>query len=393
MSNGSRAKRQKREATADQKSSYLSEDTSRPSARYKPTRGRKHTLSVALPGSIIAKYVTVNEGQSCYECRHLPLQYGPLLLAREITNTTDEDSAVTHDQKTALAGQIARACAVFCVDEIVVFDDGQARTTDPEEGGYTAFADPNFFLFHILSYLETPPHLRKALFPMHPDLRTAGALPSLDMPHHLRSDESSLYREGVTTRKPHREDGQSGTMVECGLQRQVFLPVDLEANVRVTVKLPAPSGNGDTSLIEGEAVAPDYPREEAGYYWGYTVRQASSLSNVFTECPFDGGYDTSIGTSERGLPVASITDRESGQILEPSWDHLLVTFGGVAGLETAVTNDPELLSAGVKEPAELFDFWINLVPGQGSRTIRTEEAVWVGLSSLRSLVEARNSQE
>lgn len=32
---------------------------------------------------------------------------------------------------------------------------------------------------------------------MHPNLRTAGALPSLDMPHHPRSDEWCDYREGV----------------------------------------------------------------------------------------------------------------------------------------------------------------------------------------------------
>jgi len=30
-------------------------DTSRPSAVFKPTAGRKHTLSIALPGSIVAK--------------------------------------------------------------------------------------------------------------------------------------------------------------------------------------------------------------------------------------------------------------------------------------------------------------------------------------------------
>ena len=76
--------------------------------------------------------------------------------------------------KNALVGQIARACAVFCVDEVIVFDDGQAPTRAPERDGYTAYSDPNFFLYHVLSYLETPPHLRKALFPMHPDLRTAG---------------------------------------------------------------------------------------------------------------------------------------------------------------------------------------------------------------------------
>ena len=298
-----------------------------------------------------------------------------------------EGSALTHDQKTALAGQIARACAVFCVDEIVVFNDGQAQTRPPEQGGYTAFADPSFFLYHVLSYLETPPHLRRALFPMHPDLRTAGALPSLDMPHHMRSDESCPYREGIAVKAAQRKDGSTGTMVECGLQEAARVPVELEPNTRTTLRLPTATNDS----LECEAVSPDAPREEAGYYWGYSIRQASSLSNIFTECPYDGGYDVSIGTSERGLPVTSLLYRDSERRIDPTWTHLLVVFGGVAGLEVALAADQELLAAGVKEPSGIFDSWINLVPGQGSRTIRTEEAVWIGLTALTPLVEARNA--
>ena len=39
------------------------------------------------------------------------------------------------------------------------------------------------------------------------------------------------------------------------------------------------------------------------------------------------------------------------------------------------------------EVEKLFDHWVNLLPGQGSRTIRTEEAVWLGLTGLRGLFE------
>ncbi|PPJ57454.1 hypothetical protein CBER1_04393 [Cercospora berteroae] len=323
-------------------------DTSRPSAVFKPTGSRTYTLSLALPGSIIA-------------------------------------NALTHDQKTSLVGQIARACAVFCVDEIVVFDDGQAETRAPEQGGYTAFADPNFFLYHVLSYLETPPNLRKALFPMHPDLRTAGALPSLDMPHHLRSEEWCDYREGITLQPGKGKNPQ--TLVDCGLTQRVVIPAAIEPHARVTVKLGETSADGYT--ISGRAVAPETPREEAGYYWGYSVRLASSLSAIFTECPFDGGYDLSIGTSERGKPLKSILDKQSPAYVEPTWKHLIVVFGGVSGLEAALKADHELQSAGVRQAEEVFDSWINLVPNQGSRTIRTEEAVWVGLTGLREAVDAR----
>ena len=290
------------------------------------------------------------------------------------------------DQKTALAGRIARACAVFCVDEVVVFDDGQAATLPPEKDGYTAYTDPNFFLYHILSYLETPPHLRKHLFPMQPDLKGAGALPSLDMPHHLRSDERCSYREGIALTTKAGEDGSMSTLVECGLQYPVSVPIELEQNTRITVKLE--DGLKDKTA---EPTSPDAPREEAGYYWGYAARQASSLSNVFTECPYDGGYDMSIGTSERGVPLGSLSQPDNPSTVEPTWTRLLIVFGGVAGLEAAVAADAELRSAGVTQASEVFDRWLNLVPGQGSRTIRTEEAVWVGLTALRALVEDRNA--
>lgn len=292
-------------------------------------------------------------------------------------------SALTHDQKTALAGHIARACAVFCVDEVIVFDDGQAETRPPEKDGYTAFTDPNFFLYHLLSYLETPPHLRKKLFPMHPDLRTAGSLPSLDMPHHLRSDEYCPYREGAVVRTGVRGSNASGVLVDCGLQQPVFVPVEVDLNTRVTIKLD-PAGGED-----GEAVSPDAPREEAGYYWGYAIRQASSLSNVLTECPYDGGYDISIGTSERGCDARELLEAGSESAVTPSWDHLLVVFGGVAGLELALDADEALLRTGVHRVEMVFDHWVNLVPGQGSRTIRTEEALWIGLTELRQLVVTR----
>lgn len=291
-------------------------------------------------------------------------------------------SCSTHDSKNALAGQIARASAVFCVDEIVIFNDGQAPIRAPERDGYTAYSDPNFFLYHVLSYLETPPHLRRALFPMHPDLRTAGALPSLDMPHHLRREEWCPFREGVSVGKAQG----GGAELDVGWERRVRVPVELEERTRLTVRVPEVEGG------EGEAVAPDVPREEAGYYWGYSVRQAGSLGEVFTECPFDGGYDMSVGTSERGVEVGSLLDRESGEAyVKPDWKHLVVVFGGVAGLEAALQADRELQRAGVSEVRELFDRWVNLVPGQGSRTIRTEEAVWVGLTGLRAVVEARSA--
>lgn len=295
------------------------------------------------------------------------------------------NSAQSHDQKTYLAGTIARALAVFCVDEIVVFQDepvkhlnGLSQTNDLDDNDnendtkYTAYSDPSHFLAHILSYLETPAYLRKALFTMHPNLRTAGTLPSLDMPHHLRANEWCEYREGVTVGAPSR----SGTKVDVGLPQQYTIPgVQIPPKTRVTVHL-------DEVSIDAEAVAPTEPKEEAGYYWGYAVRRCASLSTVFTECPYDGGYDASFGTSERGEPLSTLLASKP-----PTPEHMLIVLGGVAGLEVAAKADPELEAKGIGagNVRDLFDYWVNVLPGQGSRTIRTEEAVWLGLMGLGEL--------
>jgi methyltransferase len=277
--------------------------------------------------------------------------------------------------------------AVFCVDEIVVFEDGQTPSSiksakthrAEEETSYTAVSDPCHFLSHVLSYLETPPYLRKALFPMHPNLRTAGTLPSLDMPHHSRTIEHCDYREGVTVEVTYG-NATFGTLVDVGLPtKRLLRDVQIPPNTRVTVKL----GRQNDSA---EALAPTAPREEAGFYWGYTVRRCNSLSAVFTECPFDGGYDLSFGTSERG---GDISQASKSHVPASSPFHILVVFGGVAGLEAAAKADHELQARGIDlgNVGDLFDHWVNILPGQGSRTIRTEEAVWVGLMALRNVVQ------
>ena len=333
-------------------------DTSRPTALYTPTGPRTHTLSIALPASLIHN------------------SKSKVLL------------------RTQLAGSIARALAVFSVDEIVIFDDGDI---DPSSGASshppnrnstkcTAMTHPAHFLRHILTYLETPPFMRTRLFPMHENLERAGTLPSLDIPSHLRGDEWCEFREGVTV----GVDGE-GTWVDCGFgegRERVVKGVEIPDGMRVTLGLGSEKEDDGKSAV---AVSPAAPREEMGCYWGYQVREAGSLSAVFTECGFDGGYDLSVGTSERGEEVTKTVNNILQDEARKEWQHLIIVFGGVKGLEDAAKNDQELVRTGIGKGnvKELFDYWVNLLPGQGSRTIRTEEALWMGLMGTRRLIDER----
>uniref|UniRef100_A0A3P8W8K6 28S rRNA (uridine-N(3))-methyltransferase n=2 Tax=Cynoglossus semilaevis TaxID=244447 RepID=A0A3P8W8K6_CYNSE len=301
--------------------------------------GRPYTVSVALPGSVL-------------------------------------DNAQSAELRTYLAGQIARACVVFCVDEIIVFDE-QGEDVKSVEGEFTGVGKKGqacIQLARILQYLECPQYLRKWFFPKHQDLQYAGLATPLDSPHHMRIDEESEYREGLVLDRPSKQG--KGSLVNCGMRKDVRIDKQLQSGLRVTVKLNK-NQNQESKTYHGVVVAPHVPRTEGGLYWGYSVRLASCLSAVFTEGPYKEGYDLTIGTSERGNDM----DQSS---LSP-FKHLLVVFGGLQGLEASLDVDQNL---NVTDPRFLFDVYLNTCPGQGSRTIRTEEAILISMSGLRQKITA-----
>jgi predicted SPOUT superfamily RNA methylase MTH1 len=158
--------------------------------------GRRWTVSMAVPGSMIE-------------------------------NTQNLEFA------TFVAGQVARTAAIYNVDEVVVIDDTPQRK-DGTVGSGSAF------LARILQYVETPQYLRKALIPMHPDLRLAGLLPPLDAPHHMRATEWKAYREGVVM----QSRPGSGSYIDIGLDRTAYVQQQLPQNQRVTLFV------GDTPQVQ-----------------------------------------------------------------------------------------------------------------------------------------------
>eukprot|EP00581_Thalassiosira_minuscula_P027844 CAMPEP_0183756638 /NCGR_PEP_ID=MMETSP0739-20130205/5172_1 /TAXON_ID=385413 /ORGANISM="Thalassiosira miniscula, Strain CCMP1093" /LENGTH=504 /DNA_ID=CAMNT_0025993883 /DNA_START=88 /DNA_END=1602 /DNA_ORIENTATION=+ len=368
-------------------------------------------------------------------------------------------NAQTRELQTQLAGQIARAAAVFRVDEIVVFDDGLGSTlktvsnyrrgprrdqqhhesrpgdrrnnnndgddndnrNDNKEGGdnkpkqphLQPSTDPHAFLARILQYCECPQYLRRKFFPMHPDLQFAGLLPPLDMPHHLRRGDVAAFREGVVVDR--KKDGdeekadEEGSFVNCGVpNRLVQIDRVITPGIRCTVRpdikaYESKSSKKGDGVMKGTVVSPTTPRDEDGIYWGYTTRLASGINAIFEECPYEGGYDLKVGTSERGdvsiddpkfclrKKETTTTKRskkskgrsgiEGDSNGDEHFNHLLIVFGGVAGIEESVDADESMTLSG-EDSKKMFDVWVNICPYQGSRTIRSEEAVFIALSRL-----------
>lgn len=292
------------------------------------------------------------------------------------------ENAQSAELRTYLAGQIARAACIFCVDEIVVFDDiGEKLNTKmsklEDADGVKIARRSCVQLARILQYLECPQYLRKHFFPIHKDLEFAGLLNPLDAPHHLRMSNEFTFREGITMNKKVKPG--KGSQVNVGLLQDVSTDKLLNPGIRVTVKmLPISEGS---KKIKGKIVSLTTPRAETGVYWGYTVRIANNLSQVFTQCPYKDGYDLTIGTSDKGTPLEDLPENDV------KYNHSLIVFGGLHGIEAALESDEHLQ---VEEASLLFNHYVNVLPNQGSRTIRTEEAILIAMSSLRTKLKANN---
>mmetsp|Transcript_11618 Transcript_11618/g.15136 ORF Transcript_11618/g.15136 Transcript_11618/m.15136 type:complete len:418 (-) Transcript_11618:75-1328(-) len=285
----------------------------------------------------------------------------------------------THELKTQLVGQISRACAIYHVDEVVIFDDHLGK----EEKS----AKDAAFMARILQYMECPQYLRRNFFPMHYDLKYAGLLCPLDAPHHVRVGEKSKYREGVSLsdEKAGKTSTDTTSFVNIGVRIPVVVDRKIPPNVRCTVEVDIKDYDRPRRM-KGKIVSPAAPREDDGTYWGYTTRVAKSIAAALKECPYEGGYDLKIGTSERGdMNVDSV----KFSFPTPQYKHLLIVFGGVAGIEECVDADETLKVAG-DDSCSLFDMWVNTCPFQGSRTIRTEEAVLISLARLRPFIAKNN---
>lgn len=69
-----------------------------------------------------------------------------------------------YELAVCLAGLIARSAIAFNVTEVVIYDDPPPRQA-------AAVSTSAALLARLLQALETPPYLRHALIPVHPDFR------------------------------------------------------------------------------------------------------------------------------------------------------------------------------------------------------------------------------
>jgi predicted SPOUT superfamily RNA methylase MTH1 len=205
------------------------------------------------------------------------------------------EGAASLEAASLVAWRVASAAARHEADEVVVLRAASSSAAPPPVAGARvppARGQGAAFLARLLQFFETPPYLRRALIPRHPDLAMVGALPRhhpsppearvCAMPHHLKIHQWRRHREGVVVPEKNPVKPGKSTLADVGLGAPVALDRAVKLGVRVTVELPdqPPTTHGNTDdadVIAAAVVSPAVPR--AVGYWGFDVRLANAAED------------------------------------------------------------------------------------------------------------------
>ncbi len=253
--------------------------------------------------------------------------------------------------KTIKIGVLGRLLAVFRVENVVFFID---RADAWKEASLAK---------QILEYMVTAPYLRRYIYPPDvPDLRYVGVLPPLQLPTHgVGGPREGEVREALVLR-PVRQ----GVVVEAGLGKPVL--------VRTNKKY----RRGQRVLVRVESLSPISVTllQKADVYSGFTVHIEESLTRLLRK--YRNKYYV-IATSRKGntIDVENLSARSNSLCNKG----VLVVFGSPSeGLFELAEREGQRLTS-------LVDEVMNTIPGQGTLTVRVEEAVAASLAILNLFLD------
>ena len=267
-------------------------------------------------------------------------------------------------EATRKLGYVARAAAVFRADRLVVFPDREGERRWGEE-----------FVRIVLQYAATPPYLKDEVWGKREELQFAGVLPPLGVSSQTTADSSeSAVNHGIVT-----EVGPEGRVrVTCGLQHPISLMVPPAMATptegeRVTVRISSrdpvrarlvdePTAGFDVVVADLSAALADTPGRRIATSRHGQPLSVSRLGDLRPE--LRDGMAVAFGSPGRGLPeILGLTPED-------------IPADTPVGASDTASGDDHV------DPVGGFDRWLNTIPRQGSKTVRTEEAMFASLACL-----------
>ena len=248
------------------------------------------------------------------------------------SSLSDESTKMDKTRKISI---LARACAIFKIDTIYIYQEGNNK----EDGN---------LIVTILKYLETPQFLRKRLFPKMNELKFAGVLQPLKIPSHITPANPKKIKKGDT------RDG-----IVVSVKGKHFVDVGINQLVPYFGK----ENIGKRVTVQFKTEYPDFTvkeikRDEVSTYWGYVVKERANLFSLMTE--WKGNM---IITSRKGKTA---TKEQLSKYLNSNEPTLVIFGSPEKGIH-------EILGGKMKNVQNAKA--LNFFPGQATETVRLEEAL------------------
>lgn len=255
----------------------------------------------------------------------------------------DESTKLDKSRKISI---IARACAIFHVDEIYIYREGSGNKPDVT------------LLATILKYLETPPYFRKHLYPKTNLLKYAGVLSPLKIPSHSamshpRQIKTGDIREAIIVKVKGKK------FFDVGINRLIPYFGKEEVGKRTVVRFKNTYPNFTVKEIS---------KNEIAEYWGYSVKERGNLYSFLSSW-----HGNIIITSRKGKIVSKTDAKWYVESKKP----VLVVFGSP---EKGIH---EILGRNIKKIQN--SKVLNFFPNQATETVRLEEALLGTLSILNTM--------
>ena len=255
----------------------------------------------------------------------------------------------TLELKTLKVASIVRSLAIFRVDNLIIYLDKYSTADDLK-------------LMKLLAeFLLTPPHLRKKKYKLMKELRYVGEAPPIQVPTHEAIEVKGAklvagYVEKCLGRVCLVYLGREG----YGVIRDAS---GIEPGNVVIVRM-----SEATVEFEGQKYVEVRPLDAVEVYRGFTISLSNNIVKTLRDLRSKNFFI--LGTSRYGdcPSLSELHDMLRGV------SRLAVAFGGpYAGLLEYV-------------PKDLFDALVNFAPHQGTKTIRTEEALFIVLSIINYIL-------
>ena len=251
----------------------------------------------------------------------------------------DESTQLNKSRKISI---IARACAIFQVEEIFIYHERHGDNKDAK------------LLSIILKYLETPQYFRKYLYPKMDLLKYAGVLQPLKIPSHSKISNPKFIKSG-DVREGLVVSIKGKKFLDLGFNQ--LLPYFKNEKVGTRITIQFKEGYPKLSIKE-------ISKNDLQEYWGYKVKERGNLFSLLSS--WKGNI---VLTSRKGKVISS-SQIKSLNNQKP----LLVVFGSP---ERGIH---DILGSDIKK---IQNYTIlNFFPNQATETIRLEESILGSLAIL-----------